>query len=39
MYALNFSKLGVLDIKKEYLYDCKRNLSLMILKGNEMVNS
>ena len=38
--ALNFSMLGVLDaINKSKPYDCERNLSPMILIGNQMVYS
>ena len=40
LYALNFSMLGVLDaINKSKPHDCERNLSPMILIGNQMVYS
>ena len=36
--TLNFSMLGVLDaINKSKPHDCERNLSPMILIGNQMV--
>ena len=38
MHALNFSMRGVLDtINKSITHDCERNLSPMILKGNQLV--
>ena len=38
LYALNFSMLGVLDaINKSKRHDGERNLSPMILIGNQMV--
>ena len=40
MQALNFSMRGVLGTRnKSKTHDCERNLSPMILKGNEMVYS
>ena len=37
---LNFSKLGVLGTRdKSETHDCKRNLSPIILKGNQVVYS
>ena len=39
-YALNISMRGVLDtINKSKTHDCERNLSPMILIGNQMVYS
>ena len=38
MHALNFSMCGVLDTRnKSKTHDCERNLSPMILKGNQMM--
>ena len=40
MQALNFSVRGVLGARnKSKTQDCERNLSPMILKGNQMVYS
>ena len=40
MQALSFSMRGVLGTRnKSKTHDCERNLSPMILKGNQMVHS